>query len=312
MSPLLNLLKFQFAVGAKNIAHNLSFKEHLKVLKLCPRTILRNPSVDTIYNIALSTDPGNPHTMKTTVSSKGALVAYSHRGTGRIPACKRIVDEDYSRGDIWWGKINMRLPEKSFRIQRQTAIDYINSRPTMFVIDGYGGHHETNRYKVRVFCTRPYHALFMRNMLIRPTKKQLKTDFEKGIDYTILNAGEFYTSDEIEGIDSNACVAINFKEKELTILGTQYAGEMKKGFFTVAHYIYPKHFGWLTMHASANEGRAKKDISVIFGLSGTGKTTLSIDPKRNLIGDDEHCWTEDGIFNIEGGCYAKTIDLTHA
>jgi len=192
----------------------------MKALGLCPRTILRNPDVDTIYNIALSTDPANPHTMKTTVSSTGALVAFSHRGTGRIPSCKRIVDEDYSRDDIWWGKINMKLPEKSFKIQRKTAIDYINSQPTCFVIDGYGGHHETNRYKVRILCTRPYHALFMRNMLIRPTKKQLREDFNKGIDYTILNAGEFYTSDHIDGIDSESCVAINFKEKELTILGT--------------------------------------------------------------------------------------------
>jgi len=182
--------------------------------------MIRNPKVKDIYNIALSTNPANPHTKKTTVSSTGALVAYSHKGTGRIPSCKRIVDESYSRSDIWWGKINMRLPEKSFRIQKRTAVDYINNQPIMFVIDGYGGWHPTNRYKVRIFCTRPYHALFMKNMLIRPTKKQLKNDFDKGIDYTIINAGEFYTSDEIDGIDSESCVALNFKKKELTILGT--------------------------------------------------------------------------------------------
>jgi phosphoenolpyruvate carboxykinase (ATP) len=168
-TPFSNVIRRSFSATAKNIAAKLSFKGHLKVLGLCPRTILRNPTVDTIITLGLSTNPANPHTKKTTISSKGALVAYSHHGTGRIPAAKRIVEEDYSKDDIWWGKINMRLPEKSFKIQRKTAIDYINNQPIMFVIDGYGGHHKTNRYKVRVFCTRPYHALFMKNMLIRPT-----------------------------------------------------------------------------------------------------------------------------------------------
>lgn len=160
-----------------------------------------------------------------------------------------------------------------------------------------------------MYCTRPYHTLFMKNMLIRPTEKQLQEDFSKGFDYEIFNAGPFYTSAHVDGVDSSACVALNFKEKQLVILGTQYAGEMKKGFFTVAHYVYPKTFGQLSMHASANEG-PDGDVSIIFGLSGTGKTTLSTDPNRKLIGDDEHCWGDDGVFNIEGGCYAKTIDLS--
>ncbi len=125
----------------------------------------------------------------------------------------------------------------------------------------------------------------------------------------MFNAGDFQTTPRLPGVGSKTCVALNFKKHQIVILGTQYAGEMKKGFFTVAHYVYPMTYGWLTMHASANEG-ADGDVSVIFGLSGTGKTTLSADPKRKLIGDDEHCWSDEGVFNIEGGCYAKTIDLS--
>ena len=149
----------------------------------------------------------------------------------------------------------------------------------------------------------------MRNMLIRPTEEQLHTDFEDGIDFTIFNAGEFNADPEnTPGVRTHTSVALNFKENESVILGTQYAGEMKKGFFTVMHYLMPKQ-NVLSMHASANEGK-EGDVTVLFGLSGTGKTTLSADPDRQLIGDDEHCWTDDGIFNIEGGCYAKAINLS--
>ena len=133
-------------------------------------------------------------------------------------------------------------------------------------------------------------------------------DFAKGIDFTVLNAGEFPADPKTENVTSETSVAVNFKEKELTILGSQYAGEMKKGIFGVMHYFMPQR-GALSMHASANEGK-KGDTTLLFGLSGTGKTTLSADPHRALIGDDEHVWTDKGIFNIEGGCYAKGIGLT--
>ena len=148
----------------------------------------------------------------------------------------------------------------------------------------------------------------MKQMLIRGTNAHLNEDFTKGIDFTILNAGEFGADTNTEGVTSETSVNVNFKKKELTILGTQYAGEMKKGVFGVMHYYMPKR-GALSMHASANEGE-KGDTTLLFGLSGTGKTTLSADPKRALIGDDEHVWTDKGVFNIEGGCYAKCIGLT--
>jgi phosphoenolpyruvate carboxykinase (ATP) len=148
----------------------------------------------------------------------------------------------------------------------------------------------------------------MKQMMIRAPVEQLKKDFAKGIDFTIFNAGEFSADTHTEGVTGQTSVAVNFKDHELTILGTQYAGEMKKGLFGIMHYYMPQK-GALSMHASANEGQ-KGDTTLLFGLSGTGKTTLSADPKRALIGDDEHVWTDKGIFNIEGGCYAKCINLS--
>jgi len=164
-----------------------------------------------------------------------------------------------------------------------------------------------NRIKIRVVCARAYHCLFMRNMLIRPTAQELETYGEP--DFTILNAGAFPANRYTTGMTSTTSVAINFARREMVILGTEYAGEMKKGVFTIMHYLMPKA-GVLSLHSSANQGQNDKDVTLFFGLSGTGKTTLSADPSRHLIGDDEHCWSDAGVFNIEGGCYAKCIDLS--
>lgn len=198
------------------------------------------------------------------------------------------------------------MVENSFMVNRERAIDYLNTRDRLYVFDGFAGWDPKYRIKVRVVCARAYHALFMNNMLIRPTAHEL-ADFGEP-DFTIFNAGRFPANRYTTGMTSTTSVSINFARKELVILGTQYAGEMKKGVFTVMHYLMPKR-GVLSLHSSANEG-PNGDVSVFFGLSGTGKTTLSADPHRNLIGDDEHCWSDDGIFNIEGGCYAKCIDLS--
>jgi phosphoenolpyruvate carboxykinase (ATP) len=165
------------------------------------------------------------------------------------------------------------------------------------VVDGFAGWDEKYRIKVRVVCARAYHALFMRNMLIRPERKDLE-HFHP--DYTIYNAGSFPANRYTEGMTSGTSVAINFNDKEMVILGTEYAGEMKKGVFTVLFYEMPVKHNVLTLHSSANEGK-DGDVTVFFGLSGTGKTTLSADPNRSLIGDDEHCWSDRGVFNIEGG-----------
>lgn len=173
-------------------------------------------------------------------------------------------------------------------------------------MDGYAGWDEKYRINVRVVCARAYHALFMRNMLIRPQREEL-AGFHP--DYVIYNAGSFPANRYTAGMTSATSVAINFAAKEMVILGTEYAGEMKKGVFTVLFYEMPVKHNVLTLHSSANQGR-DEDVTVFFGLSGTGKTTLSADANRALIGDDEHCWSDTGVFNIEGGCYAKCIGLS--
>lgn len=193
-----------------------------------------------------------------------------------------------------------------WKINRERAIDYLNTRTRIYVVDGYAGWDEKYRIRVRVICARAYHALFMRNMLIRPPREELE-HFHP--DYTIYNAGTFPANRFTEGMTSGTSVAINFADKEMVILGTEYAGEMKKGVFTVLFYEMPIKHNVLTLHSSANEGK-NGDVTLFFGLSGTGKTTLSADPNRALIGDDEHCWSDRGVFNIEGGCYAKCIGLS--
>lgn len=262
--------------------------------------IHRNWSIARLYQAALLM-PDRYH-----VASSGALIAYSGEKTGRSPKEKRIVLEDSTRGDIWWGDINIPVDEDVFDIAFDSAINFLNLRPQTFVVDGYACWDPENRIKIRIICARAYHALFMRNMLIRPTDEEVENYGEP--DWVIFNAGMSKVSSHLKGLTSDTSVQINFDKKQMVILGTEYAGEMKKGIFTVLNYELPKK-GVLSMHCSANEG-ARGDTALFFGLSGTGKTTLSADPKRALIGDDEHGWSEDGIFNIEGGCYAKVINLS--
>ena len=193
------------------------------------------------------------------------------------------------------------------RINRERAIDYLNTRERLYCFDGFAGWDPKYRIKVRVICSRPYHALFMHNMLIRPTREEL-AEFGKP-DFVIYNAGASPPTGSPPAMTSKTSIDLSFEDREIVILGTEYAGEMKKGVFTIMNYLAPKR-GVLSMHCSATADRQTGRSSLLFGLSGTGKTTLSADPKRHLIGDDEHCWSDDGIFNIEGGCYAKAIDLT--
>lgn len=242
------------------------------------------------------------------ISSSGALINFSGKKTGRSPKDKRIVYEETSKDDIWWGSVNIKMDEHTFEINRERAIDYLNTRDNVYVFDGYAGWDPKYRIKVRVICARAYHALFMNNMLIRPTEEQL-ADFGEP-DFIIYNAGQFPANRFTKGMSSTTSVEINFKRMEMVILGTEYAGEMKKGVFSVMHYLQPVKFGQLSLHSSANVGLKNNDVSLFFGLSGTGKTTLSADPERALIGDDEHVWSDEGVFNIEGGCYAKTINLS--
>lgn len=273
---------------------------NLKEYQINTSEIYRNCSVPELYEIALRLEKG------TAISDVGALLVYSGEKTGRSPKDKRIVKAPESEQNIDWGDINIALDEHTFMINRERAIDYLNSRERVFVVDAFAGWDPKYRLKVRVICTRAYHALFMQNMLIMPTAEEL-ADFGEP-DYTIFNGGSFPANRYTSQMTSTTSVDVSLEEKEIVILGTEYAGEMKKGIFSVMNYLMPLQ-EVLPMHCSANVGETG-DVSVLFGLSGTGKTTLSADPKRKLIGDDEHCWTDSGVFNIEGGCYAKAIDLS--
>ena len=262
--------------------------------------VLRNPSPARLYEDGIIRE-------RAAITSTGALSTSSGEKTGRSPKDKRVVENPESRDDIWWGDINMKIDNETFMLNRTRAIDYLNTRKVIYVIDGFAGWDPKYRIKIRVICARAYHALFMHNMLIRPSAEELLNFGEP--DYVIYNAGQFPANPVISpDLGSATSVNINFERGEFVILGTQYAGEMKKGVFTVMNYLMPRD-GVLSMHCSANEG-PEGDVSLFFGLSGTGKTTLSADPARSLIGDDEHCWSDNGIFNIEGGCYAKSIDLS--
>jgi phosphoenolpyruvate carboxykinase (ATP) len=263
--------------------------------------IHRNASPAYLYEAALRFEKGS------TISSTGALIAYSGKKTGRSPTDKRVVDEPEVRDDVWWGNVNIKLDPHSFLVNRERAVDYLNTRDRLYVVDGYGGWDPRHQLKIRVVCARAYHALFMHNMLIRPTSDQLASFGEP--DYVIYNAGGFPANRHTAGMTSTTSVDLSFARREFVILGTEYAGEMKKGVFTIMNYLMPKR-GVLSMHCSATQARDASDTSILFGLSGTGKTTLSADPKRLLIGDDEHCWSDQGVFNIEGGCYAKVIKLS--
>ncbi len=261
----------------------------------------RNASPAFLYEAALRFEKGSA------ISSTGSLIAFSGKKTGRSPTDKRVVDEPEVRDDVWWGNVNIKLDPQSFVINRERAIDYLNTRDRLYVVDGFAGWDPKYQIKVRIVCARAYHALFMHNMLIRPTTDQLASFGEP--DYVIFNAGGFPANRHTAGMTSPTSIDLSFQRKEFVILGTDYAGEMKKGVFTIMNYLMPKQ-GVLSMHCSATESRDGSDTSILFGLSGTGKTTLSADPKRLLIGDDEHCWSDQGVFNIEGGCYAKMIKLS--
>jgi phosphoenolpyruvate carboxykinase (ATP) len=264
-------------------------------------TIHRNPSPARLYEDAIRYETGS------SIADSGALMAFSGAKTGRSPKDKRIVKHPDSEKDVWWGPVNLPIDQLGFHVNRERAIDYLNTCDRLYVIDAFAGWSPRHRLKIRVICSRPYHALFMSTMLIRPTRDELASFGEP--DYVIFNAGRFPANRLTQGMTSKTSIDLSFEEKQMVILGTEYAGEMKKGVFTIMHYLMPKQ-GLLSMHCSATADAHSEQSSVLFGLSGTGKTTLSADPKRRLIGDDEHVWGDDGIFNIEGGCYAKAIDLT--
>jgi phosphoenolpyruvate carboxykinase (ATP) len=238
------------------------------------------------------------------LSSAGAMVVVTTPHTGRSPKDKFVVDEAGSTGHIWWDK-NDRLSPAHFDALYHHVLEHLGGEDQLFVQDLHGGADAAHRLPVRFITPNAWHALFVRNMFIQPNTAELES-FVPG--FTIYHAPECQADPAVHGTRTGTFIVLNFARRIVLIGGTRYAGEMKKSIFTVLNYLLPRA-GVLSMHCSANIGDAG-DTAIFFGLSGTGKTTLSADPSRRLIGDDEHGWTDHGVFNFEGGCYAKVIRLS--
>jgi phosphoenolpyruvate carboxykinase (ATP) len=242
------------------------------------------------------------------IAHKGALVVDTTPYTGRSPKDKYVVRETDTESEVWWGDVNHPMEPEVFAALYRRVCDHLGGRD-LYVQDMYVGAEDTNRLGVRTITESPWHALFARTMFILPHLFDPSDEFSSFIpDFTIVHAPEFKAIPDRDGTRSEVFICISFGQRVLLIGGTRYAGEVKKSVFSVMNYLLPKR-GVLSMHASATVG-TEGDAAVIFGLSGTGKTTLATDPLRGMIGDDEIGWGEHGIFNIEGGSYAKTIRLS--
>ena len=239
------------------------------------------------------------------LSADGAFMAVTGVHTGRSVQDKFVVDDPEVHDAVWWGKINQPMAPEKFRGLSEKVRAWLGARPVLFTQDLYAGADPAHRIRVRLVTTNAWHALFARNMFIRPAREEL-AGFTP--DFTILHAPEYEADPATDGCRTGTCIALSFAAKTILIAGTSYAGEIKKSIFTVMNWLLPAQ-GVLPMHCSANQGKAG-DTALFFGLSGTGKTTLSSDPERSLIGDDEHGWSDKGVFNFEGGCYAKVIKLS--
>ncbi|MCC7509860.1 MAG: phosphoenolpyruvate carboxykinase [Planctomycetes bacterium] len=240
-----------------------------------------------------------------TFSDHGALIVNTGKYTGRSPNDKFTVQDAETKDTVWWGKVNRPITPETFDKLHRQVLDYYNKRDEAFVLDCYAGTDPEFRLPVRIVCEAAWHNLFARNMFVRISGDEL-ANFKPA--FTVLHAPYFEAKGATDGLNSEAFILANFSKKVVLIGGTKYAGEVKKSVFTIMNYLLPAR-GVLPMHCSANIGPAG-DSALFFGLSGTGKTTLSADPKRKLIGDDEHGWSDAGVFNFEGGCYAKVINLS--
>lgn len=240
------------------------------------------------------------------LTDTGALMCKTGKFTGRSPKDRYIVKDEITKDTVWWGDINISFDEDKFDALYAKMIGSLGDK-ILYVRDAYAGADEKYSMKIRVIDTEAWHNMFCYNMFIQPQNEDL-SDFHP--EFTVLAVPDFYADPEIDGTRQKNFAIVNFKKKIIIVGGTGYTGETKKGIFSVLNFLLPEKQHVLSMHCSANIGKEKGDAAVFFGLSGTGKTTLSADPNRYLIGDDEHGWTDEGIFNFEGGCYAKTIGLT--
>lgn len=262
-----------------------------------PKSVHRNLPPSVLIERALARGEG-------ILASNGALVVRTGVPSGRSPNDKYFVEENSSKGDIHWCKVNVPCQDAQFSRMLEKAHAYLQGRD-IYVHDGFVGADPKYRLNVRVITPTPWHALFAHTLFLRPSPAELEV-FKPG--FIVLGCGEMKADPERDGSRSDVYVAISFDRKINLIIGSMYGGEIKKSIFTILNYLLP-HQGVFPMHCSANVG-AGGDVALFFGLSGTGKTTLSADPARRLIGDDEHGWSDSGIFNFEGGCYAKVIRLS--
>ena len=261
-------------------------------------TIVWSPTTAQLYTAALKSGDG-------ALAHGGPLVVDTGTFTGRSPKDKFVVEEPGSQDRIWWGEINHPLPEDRFHGLRAKVVEHLDGRDPLYIVDAFAGADPSHRIGVRVVTGSPYHALFAKTMFIMPAASELRSFVP---DVLVLHAPGVEADPEADGTRTGTFVALHPTQGEVLIGGTFYAGEIKKAIFTVMNDRLPLE-GVLPMHCSANVGEDGK-VAVFFGLSGTGKTTLSADPARSLIGDDEHGWGASGVFNIEGGCYAKVIRLS--
>ncbi len=264
---------------------------------IAPKAVYRNLTPAELTERAVARGEGS-------LSDTGALVVTTGKYTGRSPNDRFVVDTPSIHDDIDWGKVNVPISPERFEQIYGKMMAYLQGRE-IFIFDGFAGADEQYHLPVRVVNELASQNMFIHQLLVRPTEEQLR-DFVPG--FTIIAAPGFKCIPERDGVNSEAAILVNFDKKMVLIAGSQYAGEIKKSIFSVMNYVLPKQ-GLFTMHCSANIGK-DGDSALFFGLSGTGKTTLSADPNRKLIGDDEHAWSDKGIFNIEGGCYAKCINLS--
>lgn len=240
------------------------------------------------------------------LNNTGALCINTGEFTGRSPQDKFIVKDAITESTVHWNNFNIPIDEKYFLQLRTKVLNYLNSKENLWVRDAFACADESYKLSIRVINEQPSSNLFAYNMFLRPEEEQLE-NFQP--EWHIIQAPGFKADPAIDGTRQHNFAIVSFTHKTILIGGTGYTGEMKKGIFTILNYLLPYNKGVLSMHCSANMGN-DGDVAVFFGLSGTGKTTLSADPNRKLIGDDEHGWTSNSVFNFEGGCYAKLIDLT--
>ncbi len=240
------------------------------------------------------------------INNTGALCINTGEFTGRSPQDKFIVKDGITTSTVNWNNFNIPIEEKYFLQLKQKMIAYLDKKGELWMRDAYACADENYRLNIRIINDQPSANLFACNMFLRPTEEELDS-FEP--DWHIIQAPGFKANPAVDGTRQHNFAIVSFTHKSILIGGSGYTGEIKKGIFTILNFLLPYNHQVLSMHCSANKGNAE-DAAIFFGLSGTGKTTLSADPNRQLIGDDEHGWTNDGVFNFEGGCYAKTIDLS--